>query len=165
MSAVWETLPEVMQKPRFRPLFVMQLQVSPALMAGHAPAGERRIAVVQGGAFASDILQLNGHVHTGGSDWLTGRADGSLHLDARIVLENRDGGHVLMSYRGVRHASPDLMTRLAAGEEISPADYYFRIAPWFETADKSLDWLNRVAAMGIGHRLTDGVRYSIFEIL
>jgi hypothetical protein len=42
---------------------------------------------------------------------------------------------------------------------------YFRIAPLFETAAATYDWLNRVMAVGIGYRRADGVVYSVFEIL
>ena len=48
---------------------------------------------------------------------------------------------------------------------MDPANYYFRINPLFETANANYDWLNRVVAVGIGHRRADGPIYSIFEVL
>jgi len=48
---------------------------------------------------------------------------------------------------------------------VDPKSYYFRLNPLFETANASYDWLNRVVAIGIGHRLADGPIYSIFEVL
>jgi Protein of unknown function (DUF3237) len=39
------------------------------------------------------------------------------------------------------------------------------INPLFETANANYDWLNRVVAVGIGHRRADGPIYSIFEVL
>ena len=48
---------------------------------------------------------------------------------------------------------------------MDPASYYFRINPLFETAAANYDWINRVVAVGIGHRRADGPIYSIFEVL
>ncbi|MEM9316533.1 MAG: DUF3237 family protein [Pseudomonadota bacterium] len=44
-------------------------------------------------------------------------------------------------------------------------DFYFRIAPRFDTADRRYEWLNGILAVGIGERLADGPRYHIHEIL
>ena len=43
--------------------------------------------------------------------------------------------------------------------------YYFRINPLFEMAAPQYDWINRVIAVGVGHRLADGPVYSVFEVL
>jgi len=40
-----------------------------------------------------------------------------------------------------------------------------RIASFFETAAPKYDWLNRLLAVGIGHRTADGPIYSLFELL
>jgi len=48
---------------------------------------------------------------------------------------------------------------------LDPARYYFRIASFFETAAPKYDWLNRLLAVGIGHRRADGPIYSLFELL
>ena len=34
-----------------------------------------------------------------------------------------------------------------------------------ETAATTYDWLNRILAVGIGHRRPDGPVYSVFEVL
>ena len=57
------------------------------------------------------------------------------------------------------------MARIEEGEVVDPKSYYFRLNSLFETASASYDWLNRVVAIGIGHRLADGPIYSIFEVL
>jgi Protein of unknown function (DUF3237) len=55
--------------------------------------------------------------------------------------------------------------RLEKGETVDPGDYYFRVAPLFETSATHYAWLNNVVAIGIGHRRADGrVVYSIFEV-
>jgi Protein of unknown function (DUF3237) len=51
------------------------------------------------------------------------------------------------------------------GEPVDPGSYYFRMTPIFETAAPQYDWINRLIAVGVGHRLPDGPLYSIFEVL
>jgi hypothetical protein len=57
------------------------------------------------------------------------------------------------------------MKRLSAGEAVDPSEYYFRIAPLFETASERYGWLNRVICVGLGERLAEGPRYTVYEIL
>ncbi len=61
-----------------------------------------------------------------------------------------------MAYRGLRHGPPEVIAKLEGGGAVDPASYYFRIAPMFETAAPKYDWLNRILAVGVGHR--DGRR-------
>jgi Protein of unknown function (DUF3237) len=49
-----------------------------------------------------------------------------------------------MTYRGIRHGAPDVIARLERGETVDPGDYYFRVAPVFETAATQYTWLNNV---------------------
>jgi hypothetical protein len=58
-----------------------------------------------------------------------------------------------------------VLDRIARGETVKATDYYLRIAPFFETASEKYGWLNRVIAVGIGHRLPQGPVYQLFEIL
>jgi hypothetical protein len=57
------------------------------------------------------------------------------------------------------------MERLDRGEDVDPTSYYFRMNPVFESSSSKYDWMNRIIAVGIGHRLPDGPVYSIFEVL
>jgi hypothetical protein len=70
-----------------------------------------------------------------------------------------------MTYRGIRHGPPAIVEKIEKGEVVDPASYYLRINPSFETAASQYDWINRVIAIGIGHRLADGPIYSLFEVL
>ncbi len=49
--------------------------------------------------------------------------------------------------------------------DADPSLYYLRIAPVFETASKTYDWLNGVLAVGVGERTDFGVRHVIHEVL
>jgi hypothetical protein len=57
------------------------------------------------------------------------------------------------------------MERVNKGEPVDASAYYFRTAVFFETAAEKYDWLNRVIAVGTGHRPPEGPVYDIFEVL
>jgi Protein of unknown function (DUF3237) len=158
-----ETLPEVLKNVRTQPLFVMRLDVRPLIVVGPTPGGYRRVGLVAGGRFEGQ--RLSGEVLDGGNDWQTVRADGSTALDARINLKTDDGVVINMAYRGIRHGPVDVIQRMDKGEVVDASCYYFRINPLFETSSTKYDWINRVVAIGIGHRRAEGPIYNILEIL
>jgi len=57
------------------------------------------------------------------------------------------------------------VARIEKGEVVDPESYYFRINPLFETASSEYGWINRIVAVGLGHRRADGPIYSVFEVL
>lgn len=152
------TLAEV----RTRPLFTLKLEVRPLIIVGATPTAFRRIGVVYGGRFEGE--RLSGEVLDGGSDWQSVRSDGSTMLDVRLILRTDDGALIAVTYKGLRHGSPEVIARIETGEEVDPASYYFRINPMFETASVNA-WLNDILAVGIGHRFADGPVYNLFELL
>jgi Protein of unknown function (DUF3237) len=156
-------LPDTLREVRTRPLFVVRLGVRPLQIVGATPGPYRRIGVVPNGIFEGE--RLSGRVLNGGADWQNVRSDGSIALDVRLVLETFDDALIGMTYRGIRHGAPDVIARVERGEPVDPGEYYFRIAPLFETAATQYAWLNNVVAVGIGHRRADGPVYSIFEVL
>jgi hypothetical protein len=158
-----DSLPDHLRQVRTRPLFVMRLDVKPILVVGATPGPFRRIGVVPGGSFEGE--RLSGELLDGGSDWQTVRSDGATTLNVRLVLRTTDGALITMTYQGIRHGPPEVMASIERGEVVDPASYYFRINALFETAAAKYDWLNRVLAVGIGHRRADGPVYSIFEVL
>ena len=147
-----------------RPLFEIRLQVPTVIDIGETPLGRRRIAAVTAGEFQGERLRGT-VVGAPAGDWLLQRRDGVTVLDVRLLLRTEDGEHIYMSYRGVRHGPPEVMARLAAGESVDPASYYFRITPVFETSATKYEWLNRIIAVGTGRREPTGPIYSIEEVL
>ncbi len=158
-----DSLPDELRAVRTRHLLTLRLAVRSPMPLIAVPGAGRRIGVVTGGAF--DGERLSGTVMDGGSDWQTLKADFSVALDVRIVLKTSDDAVVAMTYRGIRHASPEILARIDRGEVVPPADVYFRTAAFFETAARQYEWLNHVVALGIGHRRADGPVYSVFELL
>jgi hypothetical protein len=156
-------LPEFMKNVRTKPMFAMRLDVRPLLIVGATPGAYRRVGVVTGGLFEGE--RLSGAVLDGASDWQTVRNDGSTTLNVRLVLKTEDGALIGMTYQGLRHGPADIIARIEKGEVVDPASYYFRINPLFETEAAKYDWINRVIAVGIGHRFADGPVYNVFEVL
>lgn len=147
-----------------RPLFEIRLDVPHVMDIGDTPLGRRRIATVTGGEFQGERLRGT-VVGAPAGDWLLQRNDGVTLLDVRLLLRTDDGEHIYMMYRGVRHGPAEVMARLAAGERVDPATYYFRIVPVFETSAKKYDWMNKIVAIGVGRREPTGPTYAIEEIL
>jgi hypothetical protein len=156
-------LAESLKSIHTRPLFVMRLDVKPLQMLGTTPDGVRRIGIVTGGVFEGE--RLSGTITDGGSDWQFVRPDGSTTLDVRVVLQTDDGALIGMTYGGVRAGPPEVLAQLAKGEPVDPANYYFRTTARFETSAEKYDWLNRIVAVGTGHRYPAGPVYSLFEVL
>jgi Protein of unknown function (DUF3237) len=146
-----ETLPHTLQRVRTQLMFVVRLEVMPLQVIGKTPGGVRRVGVIRGGEFYGK--RLSGKVL---GDWIVVRDDESVELDVRVVLQTDDDALIAMTYRGVRHGPVEILERLSKGEEVDPAEYYFRIIPRFETAAPRYDWMNRVVAVGVGDRKPEG---------
>jgi len=148
---------------RTRLLFSAQVAVDALHVVGGPPGAGRRIGDISGGSFAGD--RLRGTILPGGTDWQIERGDDAIQLDARIVLRTDDDALIAMVYNGLRHGPPDVMARLGRGEAVDPADYYFRIVPSFSTSDPRYEWLNRIVAVGVGHRVAQGPIYQVYEVI
>jgi len=148
--------------PGLRPLFDAQVEVGEILSLGRTPLGERRFIAITGGAFRGE--RFSGRVLPGGADWQVVRADGAADLDARYVLQTDGGALIHVRSQGLRHGPPEVRARLAAGEVVDPASYYFRTALRFETAAAELDWLNRIIAVARGARRARVVELAAFEL-
>lgn len=149
---------------RTRPLMVLEPHLDPPHLNSPTPLGVRKAVPVRGGTFHGE--RLNGIIEPlGGHDWALVRSDGSLVLDVRLTLRTDDDAVILMSYRGIRTGPPEVLARLAAGDRVDPADYYFRIVPSFETDSARYAWLNTIVAIGLGDRVPAGPVYTIFEVL
>jgi hypothetical protein len=155
-------LPETLKNVRTRPLFVLREQVPPLFIVGQTPNGFRRIGVVPGGSFEGE--RLSGEV-VSGNDWQSVRTDSCIKLDVRLLLKATDGALIVMTYTCLRAGTPDVIEKLDKGEAVDPSSYYFRMSPMFETSAPQYDWINRIIAVGLGHRFADGPLYSIFEVL
>ena len=119
--------------------FEVHVQVGPPLEIGPTVRGTRRIVPILGGTFEG--AELSGRVLPGGADWQIIHPDGFSELDTRYTLEAESGDLIYVQNRGIRHAPPEVMKRLLAGESVDPSQVYFRTTPTFETAAANLQWL------------------------
>jgi hypothetical protein len=161
-KSLFGNLPDTLASVKTRPLFAMRLS-SRMQVIGAMPGYVRRVGAVFGGVFEGQ--RLSGEVLDSGNDWQTVRGDSAVTLDVRLVLKTDDEAMIGMTYRGIRAGPAEVLARIDRGEVVDPSTYYFRIAAFFETAAPKYDWLNRLLAVGIGHRTADGPIYSLFELL
>lgn len=152
-------MPEL--KSRF--LFTITLTVTQLHDVGATTSGTLHIDMLGAGKFEGPLLR--GDVMPGGMDMKLLRADGSMSPNVRLVLRTDDNALIFMHYTGVRHGSPEVMGRIAAGEVVAPSEYYLRNSPRFETSAPKYDWLNRVVSVGVGRRMPNHAEYDVFEIL
>ena len=148
--------------PRLAFAFEVRATVAPPLEVGDVPQGRRRIVAITGGTFEGPGLK--GKVQPGGADWQIIRPDGFSELDTRYTLETDKGQIIYVQNAGIRHAPPDVMKRLLAGEAVDPAAVYFRTVPIFETASPELQWLTRAIFVGIGERYPNDVRIRFWRV-
>ena len=145
------------------PIFTIHAELAPMLHFGRTPYGERRVIGILGGSVRGP--KLNGRVLPGGADWQIVRGDGAADIQARYTIESEAGARILVSSEGLRHGPPAVMERLARGNTVDPALYYFRTAMRFETADPAVDWLNRILALARGQREANAVRLDVYEVI
>ncbi len=161
-SSLSNGLPEALKSLQTRPLFVLRELVPPLLVVGQTPDAFRRIGVIQGGTFEGE--RLSGEV-VNGNDWQVVRTDSCIKLDVRLVLRTTDGALIVMTYQCLRTGPRSVIEKLDKGESVDPASYYFRMNPMFETSAQKYNCINRIIAIGTGHRLPEGPIYSVFEVL
>jgi len=156
----WAQQPPPVPKLTFA--FEVRASVGAPLEVGNVAQGRRRIVPITGGTFEGSGLR--GKVMPGGADWQIIRADGFTELDTRYTLETATGQIVYVQNAGMRHAAPDVMKRLLAGELVDPALVYFRTIPKFETASPDLQWLTRAVFIGMGERYPNDVRIRFYRL-
>ena len=128
-------------------LFTLEITAAmgDAYQVYNGPAGRRLIASISGGSFTGPKLAGTVAPLTG-ADWVTLRADKSLRLDVRLVLQTHDGATIFMYYGGIGVGG------------------HFRSAPYFETGDERYSWLNNVQGVGIGTIGSTGPTYEIYAL-
>jgi len=149
--------------PRLEFAFEVRAEVADPTIVGQMPNGTRRIVNILGGTFEGP--KVKGKVLPGGADWQIIREDGFTEVDARYTLQTDKGRLIYVSNIGMRHAPPDVMKRLNAGETVDPSLIYFRAVPKFETADPDLAWLTRSIFVATGERYPKGVVIRFWRVL
>lgn len=128
-------------------LFSLHATLAQSIVIQDGPQGTRFIAPVNGGTFEGPKMRGTIAPQPGG-DWVTVRADGTMKLDVRIVLQTDDGASILVQYYGTGSREAGV-----------------RSAPIFETGDERYAWLNNVLAVGIGTPGQGEVHYDVYRVL
>jgi hypothetical protein len=148
--------------PKLTFVFEMRATVGPPQELGQVRGGRRRIVPITGGTFEGPGFRAK--ILPGGADWQTIQADGFSELDTRYTIQAESGGLVYVQNAGMRHAAPDVMEKLLAGQTVDPSLVYFRTVPHFETSAADLQWLTRAIFVGIGERYPNEVVIRFYRL-
>ena len=143
-------------------LFTLSADVGELISLGPCPLGERRVVYITSGTFEGPAMR--GRI-VGGADWQILRSDGVLELDARYAIRDEGGGVVKVVNQGCRHGPPDVMAKLARGEEVDAVSYFFRTTMRFETGSSELAWLNKTIAVATAERKARRVDVRAWRLL
>ena len=92
------------------------------------------------------------------------RADGALEIAAHYVIRTHDGALVEVQSNGLRHGPPEVMARLARGEAVDPAAYFFRTLMRFTTGHPDWLHLNKAMAIARGRREARLVVLEVYRL-
>jgi hypothetical protein len=145
-----------------QPIFTIFAELEGITSLGRTPYGERRVIGILGGSVRGP--KLNGRILPGGADWQIIRTDGTADIKARYIIETDDGARIMVTSEGLRHGPPEVMEKLARGDNVDAAHYYFRTVMRFEKSDPKVDWLNRILALARGQREARAVRLDVYEV-
>jgi hypothetical protein len=149
-----------MTTPSLERITTVTVRLDPILDLGDTQWGHRRVVPIVGGDFTGD--RLTGVVLPGGADWQVVHADGSITVDTRYTLRTHDGALIYLRTTGYRTGTPEVLARLAAGEEVDPAEYYFRLVCRFETGARGYAWLNTSVVVASAARRRSEVVYDAY---
>lgn len=134
-----------------------------AIPIGATPDGTRRIIPIFSGGRVEGPL-IRGELMGNAADWQVTRPDGVTVADAIYALKTDDGVIIQIRNRGLRHGRPEVMQRLAAGEDVDPADYYFRTVPEFIAPEGRYDWMNRSIFLCAGARYAARIKLWVWRV-
>jgi uncharacterized protein DUF3237 len=149
--------------PRLTKVYRLEATLDQSLDLGEIAQGHRRIVPLTGGTFSGP--EINGKLLPGASaDWQTILADGTALGDIRYTLQADNGDLLYVQSRGVRHGTPEVLARLARGEDVDASEYTFRTLTQIETAAPGLEWLNKGIFISVAGRQAGGVIYETYLV-
>lgn len=128
---------------------------------GITRAGHRRVVAVAGGRVSG---LFDAEILPGGADWQLVRPDGAVEIDTRYSARTPDGEYVHFRTSGVRSGPQEVLAALLRGEDVDPADYYFRVAVYLETSAPRLAVLQRSIFVASAVRGADSVHYTAYRV-
>ena len=149
--------------PSLTRVYRLEATLGEPLDLGELARRRRRIVPLTSGTFTGP--ELNGTLLPGSSaDWQVILPDGTALGDIRYTLQTDGGDLLYVQSRGVRHGSPEVLARLARGEDVDASEYTFRTSTQIEAAAPQLDWLNKGVFVSVGGRRPRGVIYETYLV-
>lgn len=144
-------------------VYYLEVDLGEPIDLGNTDQRHRRIVPWTGGVFTGP--DITGSVVPGPSaDWQTVLDDGTAFGDIRYTLQtDRDEVLYVQSY-SARHGPPDVLARLARGEQVAASEYVFRASTSIETPSPRLLWMNRGVFVSVGGRQPSGVNYETYLV-
>jgi len=149
--------------PSLTRVYRLEATLGEPLDLGELARRRRRIVPLTSGTFTGP--ELNGTLLPGSSaDWQVILPDGTALGDIRYTLQTDGGDLLYVQSRGVRHGSPEVLARLARGEDVDASEYTFRTSTQIEAAAPQLDWLNKGVFISVGGRRPGRVIYGTYLV-
>ena len=152
----------VLKPPTLFLAFTAKVTLGPPVEFGAVDGKRKRLIPITGGTV--DGPRLRGAVIAGGGDWQAIAPDGTTDIFARYTLRAEDGTIIGVVNPGIRRGLPDVLKRLAAGEAVDPALYYFRTTPTFDVADGPHGWLRQNIFICAGVRGAKDVQLHFYGV-
>ncbi|MBP6828874.1 MAG: DUF3237 domain-containing protein, partial [Saprospiraceae bacterium] len=83
----------------------------------------------------------------------------------RYTLKTDDGVLIYIQNKGIRHAKPSVLARMAKGEKVDPSEYYMRTSAIFEVAGEKYAWLSKSVIIATGARMPGHVLLRFYKVL
>jgi hypothetical protein len=150
-------------EPALTLVYRLEVAVGELCDLGAGERGRRRIIPLTAGTMSGP--ELSGTLLPGASaDWQILLPDGTALADIRYTLQTEAGALLYVRSSGVRHGEPDVLARLARGEEVGAREYTYRLSTRIETAAPELDWLNKGVFVTVGARRPETVIYETYLV-
>lgn len=149
--------------PTLELVFTAHGKLAAPIHIGATHEGSRRIIPILDGSFEGPNIK-GSFLPTGAADWQFTRSDGVTQAEATYAIQTHDGVVIQVVNHGLRHGSAEVMQLLAAGEDVDPADYYFRTNPRFKAPIGPYDWLNKKIFVASGARYKDAITLWFFAV-
>ena len=150
--------------PRLEFVFEAEGKLADPIQIGPTHDGARRIIPILEGNFFGPRFKGT-FVSTGAANWQVTRHDGVTQAEATYAIKSDDGVIIQVENFGLRHGSEAVMKRLVAGEDVDPAEYYFRTNPRFIAPNGKYEWLNKSIFVASGARYKNAIKLWFFEVL
>lgn len=152
-----------MIKPELEFVYEASGQLAAPQEIGKVVDGTRRIIGIHEGGYVKGP-QINGSLMGNSADWQLTRPDGVTVADALYAIRTDDDVLIQIRNKGLRHGPPEVMERLRNGDEVDPAEYYFRTVPEFIAPEGKYDWMNRSIFVCSGARFASSIKLWVWRV-